>query len=69
MKTFKTILTLSILLILFACSDKDEQKSQSGKTSADHVWKQQTDTIKTSKDAAKKLQDSLNLQQKQLQEN
>lgn len=69
MKTPKAMITLSILLTLFACSDKDEQKSPAGKTSAEHVWKEQTGTIKTSKDAAKKLQDSLNLQQKQLQEN
>lgn len=70
MNKLKSLLSLvfaaSLITGLTACteeSDKNEKKS------GDHVWKQQTDTLKKSKDVAKQLQDSLNQQQKKLDEN
>lgn len=69
MKRFNRLLPLiliaSIATLLLSCSED----TKSEKEKADHVWKQQTDTLKTSKDVAKKLQDSLNQQQQQMDEN
>jgi uncharacterized lipoprotein YehR (DUF1307 family) len=59
------IFVANIALLLAACSDDNGSEKEKG----DHVWKQQTDTLQTSKDAAKKLQESLNQQQKQMDEN
>lgn len=59
------ILVASMALFLTACSDDKNQEQ--GKN--DHVWKNQTDALQTSKDTAKKLQESLNLQQQKLDEN
>lgn len=63
MKNIKTVILLSLLAGLFACSDDNKEKDENVK-SGDHVWKHQTDALKTSKDAAKKLQERLNQQQK-----
>ena len=60
------IFTASLAAGLVACSEennKDEAKS------GDHIWKHQTDTLQTSKDVAKQLQDSLNQQQNNMDEN
>jgi len=60
------IILMAIMgLFLTACSDdKNQEQGQNN-----HIWKHQTDTLQTSKDAAKKLQESLNLQQQKLDEN
>jgi len=63
------ILASSMASLLDACSEDTDSAKSENKMSGDHVWKQQTDTLKTSKDMAKKLQDSLNQQQKTMQEN
>ncbi|MDH5601335.1 MAG: hypothetical protein OEY78_08545 [Gammaproteobacteria bacterium] len=70
MKKLKSLLLLifaaSLAAGLVACSDEsDENENKSG----DHVWKHQTDTLKTSKDVARQLQDSLNQQEKSMNEN
>ena len=59
------ILIASIASLLVACSDNSDSEKEKG----DHVWKQQTDTLQTSKDAANKLQESLNQQQQKMDEN
>lgn len=70
MKKLKNLLSLFILsllgLSLAACSD-DSEKSQS--KSGDHIWKHQTDSLKTSKDVANQLQESLNQQKQSMEEN
>ena len=65
MKTMKTLMILGLFSFITACSDNEDSKKED---KGDHVWKQQTDTLKTSKDAAKKLQEQLNRQQQQLDE-
>ena len=58
-------------MTLFACSDENQAENTAApekQSSGDHVWKSQTDTIKTTRDAAKKLQDSLNQQQQKIDE-
>lgn len=63
---FITLITAGLVTGLTACSDdSDKDETQAG----DHVWKHQTDTLKTTKNAAKQLQDSLNQQQKHMDEN
>lgn len=73
MKKINTLILLifisGISSLLVACSDdKNEEKSEK-KSTGDHVWKQQTDTLKAAKDMAKKAQESLDQQQQQLDEN
>lgn len=72
MKKINTLILLifisSISTFLVACSDdKNEEKSEK-KSSGDHVWKQQTDTLKSAKEMSKKMQESLNEQQQKLNE-
>jgi len=62
------ILISALSSVLTACSEENSTNISKKETNAEHVWKQQTDTLKTSKDVAKKLQDSLNQQQKKLDE-
>jgi uncharacterized lipoprotein YehR (DUF1307 family) len=73
MKKIKTLILfaqiLAIASLMIACSDNEENKNRQTEAQGDHIWKHQTDTLKTSKDAAKKLQESLNLQQQKLDEN
>ena len=73
MKKIKTLILVAQILgiasLMIACSDDEENKASQTETQGDHIWKHQTDTLKTSKDAAKKLQESLNLQQQKLDEN
>ena len=68
-KTKMLILVLfsSVSLIMAACSD--DKKEQTNKNKGDHVWKQQTDTIKTTNEMTKKMQESLDQQQKSLDQN
>ena len=72
MKKIKRLILLTFFsvtaLTMVACSDDETQQKVQNESSADHVWKQQTDTLKASKDAAKKLQQSLDQQQKQMDE-
>lgn len=70
METMKITLLLSLTIVtslITGCSD-NEDNSKKATTEPDHIWKQQTDTLKTSKDAANKLQESLNRQQQQIDE-
>ena len=48
--------------MLVACSEDKNQEN------GEHVWKQQTDTLKSAKDMAKKMQENLNQQQQKLDE-
>jgi len=70
MKKVKTLILLvlisSLASIMVACSedDKNEKKSDN-----DHVWKNQTDALKSAKDMAKKLQENLDQQQEKLNRN
>ena len=63
------ILVSCMASLLVACSEDTDSAKSKNKTNGDHVWKHQTDTLKASKDAAKKLQDSLNQQQQKMDEN
>ena len=60
------LLALLIVITSFmvACSEDNDSDNKKG----DHVWKQQTDTIQQSKDAAKKLQESLKQQQEKMEQ-
>lgn len=62
---------LSILMVtgLFSCSD-DKLNNQGKKPlpNTEHIWKQQTDALQDAKDAAKKMQDSLNQHQQKMDE-
>jgi len=65
-KTKMLILVLfsSVSLIMAACSD--DKKEQTNKNKGDHVWKQQTDTLKSAKEMAEKMQKNLEQQQQEL---
>lgn len=60
------MLLLTISLFISACSETgdESQKSQN-----DHVWKHQTDALKSAKDVAKKLDDQLKQQQQNIDDN
>ena len=68
MKNFKSFLVLGFLLSIFytltACSDDTDKPEATG----DHVWKTQTDALKTAKDVAGNLQESLNQQKEKLED-
>ena len=66
MTFFKIIIPFFLLSFLIACTD-DENKNKK-ELSGDHIWKEQTDTLKTSKDVAKQLQQSLDQQKQKLDE-
>lgn len=72
MKNLKTIILVgflsSLASIMVACSDNEDKSEPKKEASGDHIWKHQTDALQTSKDVAKKLQESLNQQQKKLDE-
>jgi hypothetical protein len=66
MQNIKSLILVLIFSLTVACSDEDDKnKTRTG----DHVWKQQTDTIQASKDAAKKIQQSLDQEQQKLDQN
>ena len=66
MQNIKALVLILLVSLTVACSqDKDDNKKASG----DHVWKSQTDTIQTSKDMAKKIQQSLDQEKKDLDAN
>lgn len=72
MKKIKGLILLtfisSIASMMVACSDDETQEKNQNKSSGDHVWKQQTDTLKSAKDMAKKMQQSLDQQQQKMDE-
>lgn len=70
MKDFKLLtLILTMSLVLIACSDDSEKSSSKPEASGEHVWKTQTDALKTAKDVAGNLQESLNQQKEKLNDN
>lgn len=63
---FKTIILLC-LLSLFISACNDNQTESSGENSkSEHIWKQQTDALKSAKDVAAQLQESLNQHKQKL---
>lgn len=63
-KKFIMVFLISIMsLVVTSCSD---DKAEKNKNKGDHVWKQQTDTLKAAKEMSKKLQESINQQQKNI---
>ena len=66
MQNINALLLILLFSLSVACSQEEDKNK---KVSGDHVWKQQTDTIQASKDAAKKIQQSLDQEQKDLDAN
>lgn len=66
-KILMLVLFSSLSLIMAACSD--DKKEQTNENKGDHVWKQQTDTLKAAKEASKQMQKSMDQQQQNLDEN
>lgn len=66
MQNIKFLILALLVSLAVACSDEDDKKKPA---TGDHVWKQQTDTLQASKDAANKIQQSLDQQQQKLDEN
>lgn len=58
MKLKILIALLYSTLLLVGCSGNDEDTAKK-ETSGEHVWKTQTDTIKTARDAAADLEQTL----------
>ena len=73
MKKIKGLILLTFISgtasMMVACSDDETQQKVQNESSGDHVWKQQTDTLKSAKDMAKKMQQSLDQQQQKMDEN
>ena len=63
MKTLKLIFLISIIPFLASCTDSSDSK-----TSGDHVWKEQTDTIDKAKEAEAAIQKSFDLQKEAIEE-
>lgn len=69
MATVKTtLMVLFLSLFLLACSDNADENSREKKQTV-HVWKQQTDALKSAKEVTGKLQQSLKQQQQKMDEN
>jgi hypothetical protein len=66
MQNIKILILVLLFSLTVACSDEDDKKKTA---SGDHVWKQQTDTLKASKDAAQKIQQSIDQEQQKLEQN
>ena len=60
---------ISIALNMVACSDDNDKQESKKESSGDHVWKHQTDTLKSAKEMAKKMQESLDQQQEKMNDN
>ena len=73
MKNFKSFLFFgffaAISISLTACSDDSERSGNKTESTGDHVWKTQTDALQSAKDMAKKMQESLNQQQENMDDN
>lgn len=59
----------SIALNMVACSDNNNEQESKKESSGDHVWKTQTDALKSAKEMAKKMQESLDQQQEKMNDN
>lgn len=72
MRNIKTIIFLGFIstmaLFLGACSDDAEKPASKAESTGDHVWKSQTDALKSAKDMAKKMQESLKQQEENMNE-
>jgi len=72
MRKFTQIILMGFIFTLAlnitACSDDKDETTEKKESKGDHVWKQQTDTLKSAKEMAKKMQESLNQQQQTLDE-
>lgn len=69
MNAMKLLIISGLFSGLAACSDNESNQSGQKETHGEHIWKHQTDTLKTSKDVAKQLQKNLNLQQQEIEDN
>ena len=73
MKNIKTFILLGFIstmpLLLTSCSDDAEESANKKESTGDHVWKTQTDALQSAKDTSKKMQESMDQQQKTLNEN
>lgn len=69
MNAIKIWVLAGVISSMAACSDNNDNQAGKKEASGEHIWKHQTDALKTSKDAAKQLQDNLNLQQQNIEEN
>jgi hypothetical protein len=71
MKKFQRLILFAICstmpLMMIACSEEKNEETSKNKNKGDHVWKQQTDTLKSAKEMAKKMQQSLDQQQKDME--
>jgi len=63
-KILMLVLFSSLSLIMTACSD--DKKEQTNENKGDHVWKQQTDTLKAAREASEKIQKSMDQQQRNI---
>lgn len=70
MTKFKQIIFISFFSIftlsLSSCSDDEQSETKKEEISGDHVWKNQTDALKSAKEMAKKMQQSIKQQQQTL---
>lgn len=66
-KILMLVLFSSMSLTMAACSD--DNKDQTNKNKGDHVWKQQTDTLKSAKEMSEKMQQSMDQMQQNIDEN
>ena len=67
MNNFKyAVLLLFFSSMLLSCSEDSEKASSKSNRAAEHIWKQQTDALKSAEDVAKQLQQSLNQQKEKL---
>ena len=53
---------------MLACSDNSAENTGE-KKQADHIWKQQTDALKSAKEVAGKLEENLKQHQQKMDEN
>ena len=72
MRNLKSVIFLGFIstmaLFLGACSDDAEKSTSKAESTGDHVWKTQTDALKSAKDMAKKMQESLKQQEENINE-
>ena len=72
MRSIKTIIFLGFIsimaLFLGACSDDAEKSTIKTESTGDHVWKSQTDALKSAKDMAKKMQENLKQHEENMNE-
>ena len=71
MAHYKKFILFSIfsLMLTFLAGCSEEQENNDKKAEGEHIWKNQTDALKSAKEMSKKMQQSLNQQQQTLEEN